>query len=258
MGLTYSTIFHRLSLCTTKTSSLILTGLPGSGKSVLLSRLKLGSPLEIPLVSKNNLYSSDPIHQNKILLCDQKTRFYAFDISKRIVNDSYTDLRAYFKRAIGIIYVIDACDRTRLGEARENLHLLLEDKKLSDCIFLVLANKTDDKGADCEDEMRGRDRFGRFTTGGFFNDDNTITEPTTVTNHKILQKNDPSNKVATPLSPERLVSYLELEKYQDSIWKVVKCSGLTEMGVYEGLDWLSRTVERQRLREGGGGGGGGS
>jgi len=55
--------------------------------------------------------------------------------------------RHYYDNADAIIFVVDSIDKGRLNEARENLHRLLNEDQLRDCIALVFANKQDLPGA---------------------------------------------------------------------------------------------------------------
>lgn len=43
----------------------------------------------------------------------------------------------------GIIFVVDSNDRDRVGEARDELHRMLNEDELRDALLLVFANKQD-------------------------------------------------------------------------------------------------------------------
>ncbi|KAG0337955.1 ADP-ribosylation factor 4 [Podila humilis] len=71
----------------------------------------------------------------------------------------------YFKDAAAVIYVIDASDRERISEAREDLMRLGVEDELRNAPFLVMANKQDLPG--CMSvleiyEQLGLDYFKRF------------------------------------------------------------------------------------------------
>lgn len=51
--------------------------------------------------------------------------------------------RHYFTGTQGLVYVVDSRDRTRLEEAREELHRILSDREMRHCRVLVFANKQD-------------------------------------------------------------------------------------------------------------------
>merc|ERR1712083_499798 len=54
----------------------------------------------------------------------------------------------------GIIFIVDAADRTRFEEAREELSGLLDQQALANVPFVVLGNKIDIPTAASEDELR--------------------------------------------------------------------------------------------------------
>lgn len=54
-----------------------------------------------------------------------------------------------------MIWVVDATDRLRIGDCREELHGLLQEERLAGATLLVFANKTDVKG--CMDELEIRE-----------------------------------------------------------------------------------------------------
>jgi small GTP-binding protein len=51
--------------------------------------------------------------------------------------------RHYFHNTQGLIFVVDSNDISRIDEARDELHKLLEEDELRDAILLVYANKKD-------------------------------------------------------------------------------------------------------------------
>merc|ERR1719401_588937 len=79
-------------------------------------------------------------------------RFRTYDLgghetARRIWKD-------YFATVDGIIFLVDAADRTRFQEAKEELSRLLEDQALASVPFVVLGNKIDIPVAASEDELR--------------------------------------------------------------------------------------------------------
>nr|XP_036586749.1 ADP-ribosylation factor 4 [Colletotrichum truncatum]KAF6797306.1 ADP-ribosylation factor 4 [Colletotrichum truncatum] len=59
--------------------------------------------------------------------------------------------RNYFEKTDALIWVVDATDRLRIQDCREELHGLLQEERLSGASLLVFANKTDVNG--CMDEQ---------------------------------------------------------------------------------------------------------
>ncbi|PMD66449.1 ARF/SAR protein [Hyaloscypha bicolor E] len=63
--------------------------------------------------------------------------------------------RNYFEKTDALIWVVDATDRLRIDDCREELHGLLQEERLSGASLLVFANKTDVNG--CMDEAEIQD-----------------------------------------------------------------------------------------------------
>lgn len=51
--------------------------------------------------------------------------------------------RHYFTGTQGLIFVVDANDRERLPEAREELHKIAMDREMRDAVILIFSNKMD-------------------------------------------------------------------------------------------------------------------
>merc|ERR1712087_583604 len=51
--------------------------------------------------------------------------------------------RHYYQNTQGVIFVVDSNDRDRVGEARDELHRMLNEDELREAILLVSANKQD-------------------------------------------------------------------------------------------------------------------
>ncbi|KAF6821052.1 ADP-ribosylation factor [Colletotrichum sojae] len=59
--------------------------------------------------------------------------------------------RNYFEKTDALVWVVDATDRLRIEDCRQELHGLLQEERLSGASLLVFANKTDVNG--CMDEQ---------------------------------------------------------------------------------------------------------
>ena len=44
------------------------------------------------------------------------------------------------------MFVVDSQDRDRIDEARQELHKIISDREMRDCLLLVFANKQDLRG----------------------------------------------------------------------------------------------------------------
>jgi ADP-ribosylation factor protein 6 len=51
--------------------------------------------------------------------------------------------RHYYTGTQALIFVIDSQDRERIDEARQELHRIVNDREMKDCVLLVFANKQD-------------------------------------------------------------------------------------------------------------------
>jgi len=60
----------------------------------------------------------------------------------------------YFPAVDAIVFLVDACDKSRIMESKNELDSLLLDESLSNCPVLVLGNKIDRQGALNETELR--------------------------------------------------------------------------------------------------------
>merc|ERR1712066_1060638 len=92
------------------------------------------------------------LHPHSEELMIKNIRFKTYDLgghetARRIWQD-------YFAAVDGIVFLVDAADRTRFAEAREELSKLLEDQSLSQVPIAVLGNKIDIPVAASEDELR--------------------------------------------------------------------------------------------------------
>ncbi|KAL1901266.1 ADP-ribosylation factor-like protein 2 [Ceratocystis pirilliformis] len=61
--------------------------------------------------------------------------------------------RNYFEKTDALIWVVDATDKLRIGDCKEELHMLLEEERLSGASLLVFANKTDVNGCMTGEEI---------------------------------------------------------------------------------------------------------
>lgn len=56
--------------------------------------------------------------------------------------------RHYYTGTQGLVFVVDSQDKERIDEAKQELHRILADREMKDCLLLVFANKQDIPG--CE------------------------------------------------------------------------------------------------------------
>jgi GTP-binding protein SAR1 len=125
-----------------KDAKIVFLGLDNAGKTTLLQMLKQGR------VSSN----LPTLYPNKEELMIGNIRASTFDLgghetARRIWRD-------YFAELDGIVFIVDAADRTRFLEASEELSHLLDEPCLSNVPIVVLGNKIDIPVAASEDELR--------------------------------------------------------------------------------------------------------
>lgn len=78
--------------------------------------------------------------------------FHCFDLGgHREAREVWAD---YYVDVAGIIFVVDAADRARFGEAKRELDSLLTDPRLTGVPLVVLGNKIDLAAAASEQELR--------------------------------------------------------------------------------------------------------
>ena len=55
----------------------------------------------------------------------------------------------YYTGTQGLVFVVDSQDRERIDEAKQELHRILSDREMKECLLLVFANKQDLPGGEC-------------------------------------------------------------------------------------------------------------
>lgn len=66
--------------------------------------------------------------------------------------------RHYYTGTQGLVFVVDSQDRERIDEARQELHRIISDREMRECLLLVFANKQDLPGGELI-VMRRRGRW---------------------------------------------------------------------------------------------------
>jgi len=110
---------------------IIMVGLDAAGKTTILYKLKLGEVVTtIPTIGFN---VETVEHKN--------VSFTVWDVGGK---DKIRPLwRHYFQNCQALVMVVDSNDRDRIGEARDELHRMLNESELRDATLLVFANKQD-------------------------------------------------------------------------------------------------------------------
>lgn len=125
----------------TKKAKLMLLGLDNAGKSTLLCRLK-GDTLKA-------LAPTQFPHAEEVLV--GTVSFTAFDVGGHLIARKVW--KDYFPSASCVIFIVDATERERFAEAKQELDGLLSTPELQDLPFVILGNKIDMGRAASEAEL---------------------------------------------------------------------------------------------------------
>ncbi|KAI0241478.1 ADP-ribosylation factor, Arf Arf6 [Massospora cicadina] len=114
-----------------KEMRILMLGLDAAGKTTILYKLKLNqSVTTIPTVGFN---VETVVYKN--------VKFNVWDVGGQ---DKIRPLwRHYYTGTQGLIFVVDSQDRDRVEEAKQELHRILSDREMKECLLLVFANKQD-------------------------------------------------------------------------------------------------------------------
>ncbi len=118
--------------------------------------------------------------------------------------------RHYYQNTQGLIFVVDSNDRDRIDAARDELHRMLNEDELRESILLVFANKQVSQSLTC---------------------------PDLPLNFQIFQD------LPNAMSAAEMTDKLGLHGLRHRQWYIQACCATTGDGLYEGLDWLSATLQ---------------
>jgi ADP-ribosylation factor protein 1 len=123
-------------------SRIMIIGLDAAGKTTMLYNIKLGELVTtIPTIG----FNVESFQYKNV-------KFTAWDIGGQ------EKIRGLWKHYLynndAVIFVVDAADLERIGEAKQALHLIFEAEELADTKLLVYANKQDQPGAVSAEELR--------------------------------------------------------------------------------------------------------
>lgn len=125
-------VFRRLvTLFYSKKLEVVLVGLENSGKSTLLSVISDGAPVE----------TAPTIGLNVRMVKKGGVQMKCWDLGGQ--SQYRAEWGRYTRGCNCIIFVVDANATQLFGDARAELHRLLEDRELAKTPILVVANKID-------------------------------------------------------------------------------------------------------------------
>jgi len=162
-----------------KEQRIVMLGLDAAGKTTILYKLHLGDVVaSIPTIG----FNVETIEYKNLKLT-------MWDVGgQHRIRPLW---RHYFQNTDAMIFVVDASDRERIEEAREELHKCLQDEMLQDAPLLVYANKAD---------------------------------------------------MPKAMQAKEMVPALGLDKMRRREWHVQESVAVKGDGLYEGLDWLAKTL----------------
>ena len=130
--------------------------------------------------------------------------------------------------AQGLIFVVDSNDRDRIDDAKEELHRMLNEDELRDAVVLVFANKQDlpqaMPAAEVTDKLGLQQMRNRQWSAGLVSARRENSMP---------EARDADQEEYCPL-------LMGSRRYIQST-----CA-FTGEGLYEGLEWLSRTLSQKK------------
>jgi len=133
MGGFFSSLFS--SLFGSKELRILILGLDGAGKTTILYRLQVGEVVTtIPTIGFN-----------VETVTFKNLKFQVWDLGGQTSIRPYW--RCYYANTDAVIYVVDSCDKERIGISKQELLAMLEEEELRKSILMVFANKQDMEGA---------------------------------------------------------------------------------------------------------------
>ncbi|KAK3986794.1 ADP-ribosylation factor family-domain-containing protein [Cladorrhinum sp. PSN332] len=132
-ALSISSLFGKLF--GSKEVRILMLGLDAAGKTTILYKLKLNQTMTtIPTVG----FNVETFTYKNI-------KFNMWDVGGQ---DKIRPLwRHYYSGTQGLVFVVDSSDHARIEEAKIELHRIINDREMADCLLLVFANKQDLAGA---------------------------------------------------------------------------------------------------------------
>lgn len=125
-----------------KKGKLLFLGLDNAGKTTLLHVLK-----------EDRIGAHPPtLHPHAEELVIDNIRFKTFDLGGH--HAARMLWKDYFSTIDGIVYLVDASDRSRFAESAEEFRQLMDSPELAKVPIVVLGNKIDIPNAASEDDFR--------------------------------------------------------------------------------------------------------
>uniref|UniRef100_A0A4W3J779 ADP-ribosylation factor-like protein 1 n=1 Tax=Callorhinchus milii TaxID=7868 RepID=A0A4W3J779_CALMI len=128
-GSLFSKIFNALT--GKREMRILILGLDGAGKTTILYKLQVGEVVTtIPTIG----FNVETIQYKRL-------KFQVWDLGGQTSIRPYW--RCYYSNTDAVIYVVDSCDKDRMGISKSELVAMLEEEELKKAILVVFANKQD-------------------------------------------------------------------------------------------------------------------
>eukprot|EP00929_Paragymnodinium_shiwhaense_P078937 TRINITY_DN40971_c0_g1_i2.p2 TRINITY_DN40971_c0_g1~~TRINITY_DN40971_c0_g1_i2.p2 ORF type:complete len:178 (+),score=47.26 TRINITY_DN40971_c0_g1_i2:60-593(+) len=139
MGNAFSSVFS--ALWGAQEKKILMVGLDAAGKTTILYKLNLDEVV----------HTNPTVGFNLETVKHKNITFTVWDVGGQ---SKIRNLwKHYYQHAQGLIFVVDATDRDRIEEARQELLGMLQDAELEQTVLLVLGNKQDMPTAMRKDEL---------------------------------------------------------------------------------------------------------
>ncbi|KAG5919806.1 hypothetical protein E4U61_000555 [Claviceps capensis] len=138
-----------------KEMRILMLGLDNAGKTTIVKKI-MGEDVHtvsptLGFIIKTIDYDGFTLHQWEGQR-DKKLLTRTGDVGGQKTLRSYW--RNYFEKTDALIWVVDATDRLRIQDCKEELHGLLLEERLSGASLLIFSNKTDVEGCMDEHDIR--------------------------------------------------------------------------------------------------------
>ena len=129
MGNAFAKLFD--SLFGSREMRVVMLGLDAAGKTTILYKLHIGEVLStVPTIG----FNVEKVQYKNVI-------FTVWDVGGQ---EKLRPLwRHYFNNTDALIYVVDCCDRDRVGKAASEFKQIIEDPLMQHSVLLVYANKQD-------------------------------------------------------------------------------------------------------------------
>ena len=223
-ALSISSLFGKLF--GSKEVRILMLGLDAAGKTTILYKLKLNQTMTtIPTVGFNvETFTYKNIKFNMWDVGGQdKIRplwrhYYSGEQASRVREGLWRSERLTKPAGTqGLVFVVDSSDHARIEEAKTELHRILNDLEMSDCLLLVFANKQDLDGGMCNPTSTAIQTPNRPAFADF---------------------------PGTAMDPQTITQKLELSKLKERPWFVQPAIATDGEGLTEGFGWLSDNIKK--------------